>query len=994
MASNTQTDVLAVDLEVNDVGGATEQVAKFEKTVIDVNDAINKAGLSSVEFGKLSAASAESAAASYAKLQAEMTAVANNPAIGQDLVKQLATAERQTIQLERTLTGLSKVDSKNRAFDTISDSAIRLQKEAANVRRQLIEIQSVDTKGKGASFLKVMSEDAETLELQLARIERETRILTAESLELKAVQNATRAGGPNVVVQDIGGAARGAARVAGTGIPFRAAGPVIVGAAAFLEAKAALDAAKDAEEANRVLRESASRVGISYADAEKRAAAFGERAVLSANDAQKAFAELETFADSAGRSDKLEQFQNRITDLTTARGIKPGDIGDVVKGLNDLSGPTIEKLLNVKPDVFFERLAQSLHLTTDQLTDAQKEAAIFDETLRQTSLHAGETERHLNTLAGQNEQVSKTFADLELQIGKTLAPLAIFLEKALHPSTGTGEQVSTFFVGLADAILHPFGIGSDIDVNTFIDRQAEKAAKDTQAAIKDAFDRHKKQITDAAADPSGSFVNFAISHFLGLDADKFRNLSEDQKDKAIKKAEDQADQFIKVQKTIFKNVFERGDIGEIDAQFSVFKNLKNIFAPADTEKLLEEFSAAASKSFKHILEDSRATLPQIRAELQKALASPELNTKDRNALVLDFQKAIDESVKAGKAKITELGKTTDDFFKGLFAIAGADNPFVKIFTDGEQAIEKTRIATAALSKDLQDAALKMTEQANGLSLFKARLDTALDASDLKAGAEAFRKQLVPTADDFDRVFKAFSAKAAEEPLQFARTAEGGFTQFRANPFVTFDTNQLINPDGTLGEQGTIRRDIRETLFTAFDANILVGPDGTLGPQGTIRRERTFNELSDLEKQKLVQQFATPSKEDLAARERLDRQLDVIRSIKPEDEEQRRAADRKIIGITQGLSPESLTAAERDAAAAAREREAVRLQSSEQDALNDRKEALVLQRAIDKNMRELNERAKKEGLKGIIRIINQAENLAKVSLGKRPTDIDTEDLMQQ
>jgi hypothetical protein len=387
-------------------------------------------------------------------------------------------------------------------------------------------------------------------------------------------------------------------------------------------------------------------------------------------------------------------------------------------------------------------------------------------------------------------------------------------------------------------------------------------------------------------------------------------------------------------------------------------------------------------SFRTILDKIKVTVPELQKGLSGVLSSQLLKPEDRERLIADFRAAILTQINEGRRHVEEFGKSTDELFARLFAKKGSSNPFVAVYTEAQNAIEQTRLSTAGLTADLVAQADQLVRNNNANALFSARLDNALQVSDLRAAAADFRKQLVPTADDFDNAFKKFSDKAANERTQFAKvTGEGGgfagFTQFRANPFLSFDR------DSSLG--GTVSRDIRDTLFTAFDR---------LGSGGTIRRERSFAELTDNEKRAVVRQFSQVSPDQLSAQQRLDRQLSIIQASSPANDQQRAEADRKIIALTQGLNPADLTESQRNDAAAAREREAQRLTNAEADAAKQRADALTVQKSIDANIKALLDTAKSDGLQGVIRIINEATDKASDSLGKRrrANDLDAKDLM--
>lgn len=339
------------------------------------------------------------------------------------------------------------------------------------------------------------------------------------------------------------------------------------------------------------------------------------------------------------------------------------------------------------------------------------------------------------------------------------------------------------------------------------------------------------------------------------------------------------------------------------------------------------------------ISDARARILQL--EQQKtAAADAAFNQRNENFKKAqeqqrEFERKRVESINAGRAKIDELGQATDRFFADLFARRGQANPFVAVFTEAEAAIESTRLATAALSKELQRQALEMTNANNANALFAARLDTRLQANSLRSDARGFRNA------GSDRPF--IDPEILKTP--------GGFDAFAQRKF----DNQFFS--------GQDRLDVNVRSLIS-----------------TLARERV--------------QFERGDSPDRTVSDRLNKQLEIIRDLNPENEAQRAEADRKIIALTQGLNPADLTEAQRRAAAAARENEATRLDNAETAAKAEREDAKRVQASIDKNIAELLEIAKKEGLSGVIRIINEAEDVAKTSLGKRKRAdaVDAADLM--
>ncbi len=325
--------------------------------------------------------------------------------------------------------------------------------------------------------------------------------------------------------------------------------------------------------------------------------------------------------------------------------------------------------------------------------------------------------------------------------------------------------------------------------------------------------------------------------------------------------------------------------------------------------------------------------------------------KRSQAQAAEFQK---QQVEAGIARVTEIKKSADELFAGLFAKQGEKNPFVQIFTEAEKAIEATRVATAGLSDELRNQAEQMVKTAEANSLFSARLDARLAASDLRTDARRFRNG--GGTADADR-------RATEQIAAFIRNNQAGFFRNTDNlqPFFA----------------GTSPK----TALQLFDFK------RQLDESGGLFRNPIFQ---DEQRRRLA--IATGA--DETAQERLDRQLDIIRKLEPANDAQRAEADRKIIALTSGLNPADLSDAGRNAAAAARENEAARTINLEASAKAEKAAEKVVQKSIDDNIAALLAIAQSDGLTGVIRIINNAENDAAVSLGNRPTPKDTSAMMSR
>lgn len=707
-----------------------------------------------------------------------------------------------------------------------------------------------------------------------------------------------------------------------------------IGTTLIAGGKAALAAAKDADDANRVLRASAIEAGVAYDQLAGKAKAFGDRTALSNGEAERTFAQLVTFANAAGRTDKLDEFTKKFSDLAAAKGINASQLGDISRQLNALTDEATDKLLNANPSAFYDKFAASLHKTAEQLTDAEKRAAVFDEVLKKGAIFDGQAEKRAASFAGEVDTLKKEIDDLTASVGKAIVPIAQFLF--------AGGQINRKL------------FRSDAEIAEI--QRNQKVLEDARVkAAVDSLNATDARIAAARKNSRGSLNNFALSQIT--DSDLARTFNDPAaRDKAVAAAIQQATTFRDdLQKRLTAALSRGGDQQFARAEF--FKNI-NLFDQADRDKFVNDFSANYADGLRKILTRVRVTIPELKSGLSDALKTANLTSKDREALAKDFTDAILAQINAGRAKVAELGKQTDNLFADLLAKKGASNPFVAVFTDAEKAIESTRLATAALSADLQKVAADLVAANNANVLFSARLDNRLSADTLRADAAGFR------------------GGGPETDQDFATRIDRQLKQLGFNP----DDLKKLSAQ-------------QKANFIAIRQSNLLGDRAVAQTPTTNFADRRLNGIAI---EDLIRGNLANSKQriELSAGDRIDRQLAIIRDSNPTNDVQRAEADRKIIALTQNLSGKDLTPERANAAAGSREREATRLENAERTAAAERTEAAKIQKSIDKNISDLLKIAQSDGLTGVVRIINNAEDTTTVELGKRPTPRDVTDINEQ
>jgi hypothetical protein len=319
----------------------------------------------------------------------------------------------------------------------------------------------------------------------------------------------------------------------------------------------------------------------------------------------------------------------------------------------------------------------------------------------------------------------------------------------------------------------------------------------------------------------------------------------------------------------------------------------------------------------------------------------------------EAQKAFNESVKEGKEKVKELTTESEKTFRGLFAAKGESNPFVKVYREAEEQIERVRKSTRFLSADLQKQAEDMAKAQNAAALFSARLDNRLSASDLRADAERFRGGGQVQIDKQIRDAIARLQKGETQGVfrniedRIARSMVSASAGLRVE---LFDQKREIEESGGLFRNPDIQRQIRSRFVADAD------------------------------------------RESNTAQQRIERQLSIIESLNPKSDAERAIAERRIIALTAGMDPTQFDDRTNRAAAGARENEATRLENQEKDAIADRKAEKTAIEGVAKDMAALLKIAESEGLTGVIRIIDETDGKAKVTVGKRPTPEDAAQAM--
>ncbi|MCD9186697.1 MAG: phage tail length tape measure family protein [Pyrinomonadaceae bacterium] len=290
-----------------------------------------------------------------------------------------------------------------------------------------------------------------------------------------------------------------------------------------------------------------------------------------------------------------------------------------------------------------------------------------------------------------------------------------------------------------------------------------------------------------------------------------------------------------------------------------------------------------------------------------------------------------QSVEKGKAKVKELEKTYNSVFEGIYKRTNSNNPFVLLFSEAEESMKNLRNNTRGLSTEIISTFEKMERAQNRLKLFETRLNTNLSVFDLRSEAQNFRSG---GANDSSRRDSLLRAKFGNEAFDKLNDSQK-------------------------------REEYEKLLFSATPAG--------------LNRQSLITSLA----------FDRGRGDNATLNERLEKQLKIVEQTRSGfGAEVDPLADRRIIALTNGLDPNQISSRVREAAAGAREREAVRQENAEKEAAQLRAESLTVQKQIKEGIDKLNSIAEKDGFKAVIEIVDKSNGAANV-LGVAPTNKDVQ-----
>ena len=550
-------------------------------------------------------------------------------------------------------------------------------------------------------------------------------------------------------------------------------------------------------------------------------------------------------------------------------------------------------------------------------------------------------EKNLAEAAHGNEQLGKTFRalgiDVQAGVKEPEAAFSQFLATfSKLPPSADRAAVATTLYGKTGAQLIP----TFLELGSSFEAAKEKAEKlgltfDSNAAAAadrfgDTLDTVKKQVTGL-----GYTIGTEFEPVFTDVLSEFSKLLSENKDEIKEWATAGADfvtglstgisNFESITEGVLNNVNNRlrdygTSISDIYNKLKAINStlplpLKNpIFDIIDNaEKLRGE--GAADRPRREALARAKAAREQLENNKINFATGKVVGDDEPN---LDFLGGDDKAKKAEAQarKAEEAAKRLaagqrelETSYLDLTTKLHSDNPFVKVYDEAAKSMVKLRLETRGFSKETQEL-FDLQRQINAKNLAAAHNDNAFqalslrqDAADIRAGGKGRNRF---TADGKDYFF---------DPTN---SIQGSFTTVRQGVDLSRLNRTIINDD-----PGKVQPNLDRQL------NIIGDPVIALAAR--LRQDDPNKRATD----RLQEQF------DLAAK------LQSQNSPLIGKDEALGLADKRIIGITSGLAPGSLTAPQADLAAAARDREAKRVEGREKEAGEFQKKMLSFFEKLDK-----------------------------------------------
>lgn len=672
----------------------------------------------------------------------------------------------------------------------------------------------------------------------------------------------------------------------------------------------AIDKAVEQSRANRLLAASAIEAGMAFEKAADKNKKFADQIGLSATAAAPTTGRILQLAARSGQPQNADRLLTGFADLGAAYGIDPASLRDLIGTILSGQDEGLNRLGIADPGQLQAAYAKQLGTTADKLTQMQKTQAAVNAVMEKSAMFTGTAEARMNSLEGSVAKTSARWDELTTGLSTMAAnsPIATELIKTLSDTFGgLAFNIDKVNKALAEGKT-PQEIAKELKPSPGLTEYLQSGATLAGGLL-----------TGVAGLPallaSSTFRN-AVNPFSVYDRNQ-SNLTDQIAGQArLNEKNDQA--------------------ARTAEQSAAEKATKEKEAAEALEKQI-----ALMDQFKTTISDTKTSFAEL-YELRRRADKEITDTKKAKEFIKQIDEAIKKSQEAARERVKELTESFKGISSSLFVGTYSDNPYVKLFIEGEDAVKKLREQTRGLSDDLRSQFEQMMRQQQGLAVFKQQIDSSFAAFDLRTAARGLRDFTQPETPEQFR-------KRIDDTFRQA-TSAGNFFGFNA-----VDTSQFSDTD---------RADIAGRWAASMIDRSIVGNRSGVA----IETFRRFQSQGEDARQ--------------SAQDRLDAQLKLANSFSPQNEQQRAAIDAKIVSLAQGLDPASLRADQRNQLAASMERQAERAETRQQESIAVQREHLKVSQSIDANQKRLLAIAEQQGKSGID-IIVKDETRDGISANQKP-----------
>jgi hypothetical protein len=535
--------------------------------------------------------------------------------------------------------------------------------------------------------------------------------------------------------------------------------------------KQAVDASIESTRANRALAASAVEAGRSYNDLAKSSAEFARAAGISNAQAARSTAQLQRLTTLAGEGDQLEKYQKGFLDLAAARGVAFEELDTLFSGIIAGTDDALNRFGKADPSKLAAQYAAQLGKSVDQLTEQEKILSRLKAFDPDFGLFAGANEARLQSFDGQLDQFNATLQNTIALFGDWIANssivsdnlefISLVLKQFSGPSTSQvrelvasgrsqGEIVQALEPSTGEILYNrlragfskgtPIGLITRLITGRFYDADEGTRLREIETGQKVAAQTSLNELEEAAA--------------RGQRQANARRESEDARRALYKQRLKEITDFYTFEKELASanlSLYEAERKSMLDGTMAAEMRYNQAISAARINTLKDE-ALMQNRMFEDLINFNRMIGKD--EDVQKTLSEQRVfNLKQSLAIRLEEIGAQQKQADFEKKRIESIRQVTKDLRGQLFGFAGEQNPYVRIFSDAESAIDDLIDKTKEFGKKFRESVKQGIAERGNIALL------AQDITNLR-GATSLRREARELLFGIDP--SQFSPEQAEE----------------------------------------------------------------------------------------------------------------------------------------------------------------------------------------------------------------------------------------